>query len=601
MNKTKSLLSFLLSAILVFSLLVPAAAASSSKLIPDPILEQGVRDQLWELPENEELTKEHLESIEELYVWEYQDGVKDLTGIENAKNLISFYLWAPDKRFSNGHQISDLTPLSKLNKLTYLALDNAFNDSKKVDLSPIGNIKSLESLSLNYNDLKNKDLQPLENLTNLTSLELWWNNLTSFENIPTNNLVYLSVYNNNFTSLDGLEFDVTSDVYYQFDFSYNQINDISALTGIKNAYINLDFNNVVDLTPLKDMQNGSLLLYNNKNLNSKSLDILRTLEERGVFIVVDFELYEKMHGDGDALAINTDNKRVSGASRYHTAVDISKHGWEDNSAKTVVISTGDSFPDALAGASLANILDAPILLTGSNLHDVTKQEIERLGAEKAIVLGGNAAVSNNVVKELKGLGLDVERISGSGRYETAVQVAEELSDVTGTPNTAVIAYGLDFPDALSIAPYAAKNGFPILLTEKDKLSKATKEYLNENKNIKNIIIVGGTGVISKNVEKELKGFNVERIAGQHRFDTAAKIANKFGSPSKAYIANGSSFADALTGAVLAAKEGTPLLLVETDKLPSATQTAIFKNGIQDFTFLGGNAVISEKLKNQILK
>ena len=293
---------------------------------------------------------------------------------------------------------------------------------------------------------------------------------------------------------------------------------------------------------------------------------------------------------------DTNNKRIAGDSRYHTAVQVSQHGWEKDSTETVIIARGDSFPDALAGAVLAYENDAPILLVDDRLLSVTKNEIERLGAKKAIVLGGTAAVSNEVVSQLKELGLTVDRAAGGGRYETAVAVANKLEKKS---DTVVLAYGLNFPDALAIAPYAAEEGYPILLTEKDKLSNATREYLANNKEIKNIIIVGGQGVISKNVQDELKGYKVERIDGQHRYDTAAKIAAKFGTPSKAYIANGNSFADALTGAVLAAKEGAPLLLVETDKLPSATQNVI--KDIDTFTFLGGEAVITEKLKNQILR
>ena len=296
--------------------------------------------------------------------------------------------------------------------------------------------------------------------------------------------------------------------------------------------------------------------------------------------------------------LDTNNKRIAGASRYHTATTISQHGWAKGSTDTVIIARGDSFPDALAGATLAYEKNAPILLTGDSLHQTTKDEIKRLGAKNAIVLGGTVAVPNKVVNELKGLGLKVDRVAGSGRYETAVKIANKLENKA---DTAILAYGLDFPDALSIAPYAAKNGFPILLTEKGKLSKATKEYLAKNKNIKNIIIVGGTSVISNNVQNQLKGYKVERIAGQHRFDTAAKIVNKFGNPSKAYIANGSSFSDALTGSLLAAKEGVPLLLVEKDKIPYATQNVIKKKKINKFTFLGGEAVISEKVKKQLLK
>ena len=302
-----------------------------------------------------------------------------------------------------------------------------------------------------------------------------------------------------------------------------------------------------------------------------------------------------------ALAKSTDNKRISGPSRYHTAVEISKHGWKDRSADTVIIARGDSFPDALAGAPLAKELNAPILLTGESLHNTTKSEIKRLGAKKVIILGGKTAVSDKVVRELRALGIkNVERVAGGGRYETAVAVANKMKS---KPNTAILAYGLDFPDALAIAPYAAKKGYPILLTETTKLSNATKAYLNKAKNIKNIIIIGGTKVINSNVEKELKKkYNVTRINGSHRYDTAAKILNKFyPNPKKAYVANGTRFPDALTGAVLASKEDVPLLLVKTYEIPSATRNIVNQKNIETFTFLGGESVVSDYIIRQLLK
>ncbi|MFP3471726.1 cell wall-binding repeat-containing protein, partial [Micrococcus sp. SIMBA_144] len=84
-----------------------------------------------------------------------------------------------------------------------------------------------------------------------------------------------------------------------------------------------------------------------------------------------------------------------------------------------------------------------------------QKEIKRLGASKAIVLGGSGAVSNYVAYQLKGLGLKVERISGDDRFETAANIAARLD---GDPKKAIVANGLSFPDALAIAPYAAKNG-----------------------------------------------------------------------------------------------------------------------------------------------
>src|SRR5690606_11769517 len=130
--------------------------------------------------------------------------------------------------------------------------------------------------------------------------------------------------------------------------------------------------------------------------------------------------------------------RIRGAERFETAVEISKTGWE--SSEYVIIANGFSFPDALAGGPLAYPHDAPILLTRvSGLSDETKAESKRLSASKAIILGGTAAISEDVVEQLEDLGLEVERIGGKDRYITAALISEKISSTQ-----AVLANGMNF-------------------------------------------------------------------------------------------------------------------------------------------------------------
>jgi putative cell wall-binding protein len=186
-----------------------------------------------------------------------------------------------------------------------------------------------------------------------------------------------------------------------------------------------------------------------------------------------------------AKLLSYEDKRIAGADRYETAVEISKKGWP-NSADTVVLARGDLFPDALAGAPLAYKLNGPILLTSSKiLPSSTKQEIKRLKAKKVIILGGSKAILDSVKKEIIDMNIKVERIAGSDRYGTSVEIAKRLGTAK---EKAIIATGKDFPDALAIAPYAAKNQYPILLTETDKLPPNVKSFLNS---YKSAIVIGG--------------------------------------------------------------------------------------------------------------
>ncbi|WP_347548448.1 cell wall-binding repeat-containing protein [Pseudalkalibacillus hwajinpoensis] len=296
---------------------------------------------------------------------------------------------------------------------------------------------------------------------------------------------------------------------------------------------------------------------------------------------------------GPSLTIKTKYDsilRLEGKDRFDTAVEVSRHTYQ--TSETVVIAKGLDFPDALAGAPLAYKLKSPILLSGKiSLSSESVKEIDRLGARKAIILGGTSAVPESVKDQLDEMGLTVERISGGDRFETAAKIAAKL----GSYNQAIIAYGMDFPDALSIAPYASENGYPILLTKTAELPAATGNALKgTNKNI----VIGGTSVISNKVSNNIP--NPTRYAGLNRYGTAAAIVKGlYTNYDTAYVASGANYPDALTGSVAAAHKSSPLYLVKKDVIPDETNNLIQNDNANSYVILGGNAAISEVVENQI--
>lgn len=282
-------------------------------------------------------------------------------------------------------------------------------------------------------------------------------------------------------------------------------------------------------------------------------------------------------------------ERISGNDRYQTSISISKSGW-DNGADTIVLATGEDFPDALSAAPLAHKYGAPILLTNPNyLEDSLILEVKRLNAKRAYIVGGNGVISRNVENELGNMGIQCVRLSGNDRYETSIAVAREL----GATNTTVIATGENFPDALSIAPLAASMGIPILLTYQDKLPPGLLDYMDEN-NIMNTYIIGGEGVVSDSVASKLKG--VQRINGKDRFATNLAVLNKFMGQfnfNKLYLATGNDFPDALSGSALASLAGSPVVL--TDKGDLAEVKAFMTSNtdkLKQVFFLGGDGVVT---------
>jgi putative cell wall-binding protein len=289
-------------------------------------------------------------------------------------------------------------------------------------------------------------------------------------------------------------------------------------------------------------------------------------------------------------------KRLAGDDRYETAVKVSQAGW--TTAGTVILARGDDFADAVAGVPLAHQLNAPILLTQTNsIVPAIIEEITRLKAERVIILGGPGAISDNVRGELERIGLAVERIEGADRYETAVRIAERLVREGAEFDTAFIAVGTNFADALAASSYAAMRGQPILLTDTNYLPQATKDAI-ANLGIKNTVVCGGPGAVSESVFDQLP--NPKRVFGNDRYLTALELAKEFmpKSTKHVYVATGLDFPDAVAGGVLAAKINSGVLLVQGNQTVPIQQIQDFyvEHGFTGATMFGGSSVVSSELE-----
>lgn len=292
---------------------------------------------------------------------------------------------------------------------------------------------------------------------------------------------------------------------------------------------------------------------------------------------------------------------LSGTNMYATAVEISKAGY--SAASTVILASGINFPDALAAGPLAIQENAPILLTETNrIPQETLDEIKRLKAAKVIILGGGGAVGSAVATTLNNRGITVERVCGSNRFGTAVEIAKRVRAKSGVTGKIVLANGYGFADSLSIGSYASKAGIPILITDTNTLSAETKAAI-KTFGVKEVQIIGGYTVVSQTVENELKGMGmiVTRTYGSNRFETSVKVAGKFFPASqKAVVANGRTFADALAAVPLAAKLNAPMILSEQNSLPAEVRTYMASSYICRITVVGGDSAVGQAVKDQLI-
>lgn len=294
--------------------------------------------------------------------------------------------------------------------------------------------------------------------------------------------------------------------------------------------------------------------------------------------------------------------RIAGTDRIDTAVKIADQGWPDG-CETVIIARAGDFPDALAGVALAKLNKAPILLTPQDFLDQRVEEaLLRLKPLKLIILGGTQAISQEVEQELRGVlswTENIERISGSDRFETAALIAERFPLDQGVALTT----GFNFPDALSLASASAAQGYPLLLVGKDSLPQSTARVL-QTLAPRSLYIAGGEGAVSSGLLdnlKEVTGLTddqIKRFAGEDRYETSTRILKSFfPEVQKIYLATGQAFPDALAGAALAANNNTPMLLVPPDGPFSGSSTENYIKtlaGNTELQVFGGQNAVSDQ-------
>jgi putative cell wall-binding protein len=289
--------------------------------------------------------------------------------------------------------------------------------------------------------------------------------------------------------------------------------------------------------------------------------------------------------------------RVSGSDRFDTAIQVSKKAFAAGTADTVFVASGTSFADALAAGPVAAAKNGPVLLTAPGaLSPGVAAEIRRLGADRIVVVGGTAAVSDSVLKALAAI-TDTVRVGGSDRFATSRAIAE-YGFGSGGAKQAIVATGMNFPDALSAGAAIGKKG-PVLLVNgaNGDIDAETRALLGpKGLGVSTLWVAGGTTAVSTGIESALKKIaGTTRLAGGDRYATAQAINSAFFSGTTAshlLLATGSNFPDALAGGAWAAGFGGPLFLSQSGCVPQAVLKSITDLKTTRVTLLGGPTALS---------
>lgn len=184
------------------------------------------------------------------------------------------------------------------------------------------------------------------------------------------------------------------------------------------------------------------------------------------------------------------------------------------------------------------------------------------------------------------------RYSGTDRYATAVALSAQHAPGS---SAVFVATGQDFPDALSAAAAAAHLDAPLLLTRGTLLPPDVAAELRRLAP-ERIYLVGGTGVVSRGVERVLKTIGpVTRLAGANRYTTAAAVVDEvFESAATVFLATGRDYPDALAASGAAAALRAPVLLIDGKQADvTAEQRARIRAlGAESVRIVGGSNVVS---------
>ena len=552
-------------------------------------------------------------------------NLTDLVNLDLSRNYINgdlSALGAKDKlekltiNSDGKYRLSDISAIGSFKRLTDLALEK----QKISDVTPLKGLPLLKNLDLAENKIV--DVSPLESLNSLETLSLQKNQIKDI--LPVTGLPHIVA--NNGLNAENQTITVTPRHEYSKDADW-------VLDGIK---VNYYGNSYADInSPVVTPSNPAAKT--RKAADSSQIAWLAPAKYRSVGYTFSGSVSTNLNKtigtfSGTVTQYASVVKRLSGNVRYDTMGAIVEEA-NNPTGGTVIVASGENFPDALAASGLSGQLKAPVVLTDTyELSARADGQLARLRPTRVIVVGGPSAVSDGVVEQIAKrvtapTEADVVRISGATRRDTANEIfaqavkqhAKGQPDKDWNADTAIIATGENFVDALSISSLARQKSYPVFLSGQDGLDTNTVKAI-KNHGFTNVIIAGGSQAVPQSVVSQLKaagvaGANIQRLGGATRYQTSLQIAQYqrqfFGASLKSPVfATGENFPDALVGGVFAGQKNNPIVLVSPDTAVNTDAlnwiNAASKNTYNgfnpdtDFAYvLGGLDAVSAEVSDQI--
>lgn len=203
----------------------------------------------------------------------------------------------------------------------------------------------------------------------------------------------------------------------------------------------------------------------------------------------------------DALSDIGTVKRLGGKSRYITNLRILEDVGITTGELLVVCATTPW--DGLSVSSSGR----PILLVNDKLRDDQKQFLATTSFSRITVIGSKDVIPETMLTELSAYCADVDRVFGSSRYKTTIEVAKYFYGEKSA--NVVLTCGTNFPDGLCSGVLANAKNAPVILTVEGRESLAA-EYV-KNYNIQSGYVVGSAKVVSDESARTVFGLAADAV------------------------------------------------------------------------------------------
>lgn len=225
----------------------------------------------------------------------------------------------------------------------------------------------------------------------------------------------------------------------------------------------LNYPDALSAAPAAARYDAPLLLTTPGTLPASTAQALADLDPSEVIIVGGpNSVSATVVNEVEAITGIGSTRRLGGTDRFDASRTIARDAFDAGNTPVAYIATGFNFPDALSAGSAAGSISAPVVLVNGSTNALdadTLQLFDDLGVSRVRIAGGPNSVSSSIETQLMGLGFEVSRLSGADRFEASSNIGR---DGFLQADRVFIATGLNFPDALAGAAWAAREDAPLI-------------------------------------------------------------------------------------------------------------------------------------------